>query len=73
MKENISTFTILKNVGISKKKLFQSIKIRKLLIEAINNTNKNTKLKLTKKILKNRAFKYKCNQYNILLFKSKNI
>lgn len=56
MKENISTFTILKNVGISKKKLFQSIKIRKLLIEAINNTNKNTKLKLTKKNIEKSCF-----------------
>lgn len=51
MKENISTFTILKTIGIPRKKMFQVIKKRKLLLEAINITNKNTKLKINKKNL----------------------
>lgn len=49
MKENISTFIILKTIGIPRKKMFQAIKRRKLLLQSINITNKNTKLKLNKK------------------------
>lgn len=51
MKENISTFTILKTIGIPRKKMFQAIKKRKLLLQAINITNKNTKTKINKKNL----------------------
>lgn len=56
MKENISTFTILKTTGICRKKMFQAIKKRKLLLQAINNTNKNTKIKLTKKNIEKLRF-----------------